>query len=171
MLVQYRCLARIVYIDWVLLTPQHARPCHFRLLGRLLHLCELTFVSTSDADAVSIARVPCDCHTLLTASFLSFAHLFLDNLSDLARASIVPFRLFHVGYVHGAVQRIREGRWGCLVGDCPEVARVAAGRRARNIGIRWVRTRVLNAGQLLFDNRRYLLLYDASDLLLHNAGY
>jgi hypothetical protein len=91
-------------------------------------------------------------------------------LSDLARARIVPLRIFHIGNVHGAVQCVREGRWGCLVGDCPEVARAAAGRRARDVGLRWVRARVLNAGQLFFDDGRYLLLYNASDLLLHNSG-
>ena len=92
-----------------------------------------------------MTRVPRDCHAPPAAAFLSFAHLFLDVLSDLARAGIVSFRFFDVGDVHNAVQRIRESRWARLGGDRPEVAGAAAGRRARNVGIRWVRARVLDA--------------------------
>lgn len=47
---------------------------------------------------------------------------------------------------------------------------MAAGRRARNIRIRWVRARVLSAGQLLFEDSRDLLLYNTSDLLLYDTG-
>ena len=170
MLVRHRGTARIVHLARVPLIMQHAPPCRFGLLRRLLHPCELTFVSTSDADAVSVTGVLRDCHTLPAASFLSFAHLLLVILSDLAGAAIVPLRLFHIGNVHGALQWICEARWGRLVEDRPEVVRTATGRRARHVVVRWVRARLLNAGELIFEDGHGLLLYDTSNLFLYDAS-
>ena len=51
-----------------------------------------------------------------------------------------------------------------------EVARVAAGRRARDVEKGWVWARMLDVGQLVFNDGRHLLLYNTRDMLLYSAA-
>lgn len=51
MLVQNHYVARIVYLDRVLMISHHTHRHHFGFLGRLIHSIELTFVSTGNTGA------------------------------------------------------------------------------------------------------------------------